>query len=350
MHTKCDGIITTLVRNSSPQRSKWLKRALAYIDPLLVALHTISTMRRADVFVLYFNTVFSRWLMLVILKIARKRTVIELNEYPYSHDGGKLTEVGFFNRLFLCFTLRCAFPLANGFLAISEPLTKLVAEHAPRAKVLTLPALLLDQPIFGASTPPTADGFYILHAGSLSERKDGITALFEAFGLAHSRLRSQFSTSLRLLVTNDAAIPKTREAIEEVVARYDLKDHISFIGFCDKERLLKLMSGSLALVINKPSNLQNACNFPTKLPQYMASGRPVIVAAKDMELNRFIIDKFNAFVVAPNDSEAIARAIEFCFRNPVAAAAIGRRAVETSVSQFHYGSHAARLASFLSSV
>jgi glycosyltransferase involved in cell wall biosynthesis len=348
--TKCNGISTTLVRNTRSPRSIWLKRALAYIDPLLVTFQTIFTMRHADVFVLYFNTVFTRWLMLILLKIARKRTVIELNEYPYSHDGGKLTEVGFFNALFLNFTLRCTFPLANGFLTISESLSNLVAHYAPKARVLKLPALLLDRPIADAPIPRTAEGLYILHAGSLSERKDGITTLFDAFGLAHSRLRSQFSVSLRLLITNSAAIPKTREKINEIIARYDLKDHVSLIGYCDKERLEELMRGSIALVINKPSNLQNACNFPTKLPQYLASGRPVIVAARDMELNRFIIDKFNAILVAPNDSEAIARAIEFCFRNPEAATVIGRQALQTSASQFHYTSHAADLARFLSSV
>ncbi len=345
--TTVNGIEATIIRNIRPPRSIWAKRILALLDPAIITCHTIFTARRADVFLIYLNTAFTRWLTLLVLRLAGRKAIIELNEYPFSHDGGKLTELSSLNFLLRQFTFQFTFPLANGFITISKPLTELAAKHAPNAKLLKLPALLQALPSPASSTYKDSDEIYIIHAGSLSERKDGIACIFEAFAIAHKQLKKKFSRTLKLLLTSDAAIPATRQRIHEIISSHELKDHVIVTGHCNNEKLSSLLAGSLALIINKPNNLQNNCNFPTKLPQYLASGRPVIIAAKDMELNNFIAHGVNALVAEPNDSRSIAESIEFCFEFPEAASAIGRNASETAIRDFLYSSHACKLSKFV---
>lgn len=342
-----EGINFTIVTNRNKSRAKIANYFWAFIEPTIICLRALTTMRRHDVHLLYINTALTRFLLTFFLRyIGRRKVAIELNEYPYSTDGSRLTRLPFVSSLLRHFTCKMIFPLSHGFLTISQPLNDLAQKTAPKAKRLTIP-ILYDPKLTVAQKPDfSATQLYIIHAGALSERKDGILELFEAFGRAHLHLREKYNLLLKLKLTSDACLPSTRQAIRGICRKYAIDDHVESIGFCDDAILTHHLSGAVALPIVKPINLQNHFNFPTKLASYLASSRPVIAGANEQELCKYLVHERNALVFQPHDVEGIAEGIVRCVLSPELANRIGASGAETAMAHFGYANHADSLSRF----
>lgn len=340
----------TLLRNG-PSNSGRLSRYLwAYLSPIALLTYTVATLRRSDVFILYFNTAWTRFAMITVLRLFGKKVVLELNEYPYSAEGSRLTRLPFVRPLLRQFVFRAIFPIAPNFIVISKALEHLVATRAPKAATLQVPILAEDRPVQVPWPDIDKNDIYIFHAGTLSEQKDGIYAVFKAFTRAHHELFERHSVRLKFLLTNNMTQPELWARINELLVRNNVEDYVAVTGFCSDDELDQYLRGALALIVNKPKNLQNDHNFPTKLTKYLASGRPVILAAEKTEANRFLDDKVNAITVAPNDSTAISEALVHCFENPAAAREIGQAGSAVCEERFFYARHAQRLSEFMHSL
>lgn len=335
-----------LLDNLGMRSSRWLRYLHAYVEPILLLLYLVFTFRKGNVFIIYGDKVWSRLLMLLILKAARKRVILELNEYPFATEGSRLSRLPGVGPTLRFFVFHMIFPLANGFIVISKALESIATAHAPRAELLLVP-ILAEYPPMSSMQKVESKNPYIFHAGSLSEQKDGIYVVFEAFVMAHLSLRKNYGIQLKFYLTNKVTQTSTWERIEHLLACNGLQEQVVITGFRAETELRKFLSGSIALVINKPHGLQNYYNFPTKTAAYLSSGRPVILAAQDLEVNRYLMDNENAVVVRPDDSASIAAAVVKCFVEPNYASRIGKSGAETAERNFYYSIHAQRISEFV---
>ncbi len=347
---KREGVRFMLINNREASRNRWGRYAWAYAAPVMLLLHTIITMRQSDVFFLYASTTASRFMMMLFLRAGGKKVILELNEYPCATEGSKITRLPGVRKVLTTFTLRAIFPMADGFLVISKALEEVVATYSPKAKRLRIP-ILAER----LSLPPTDRGVqhedvYLFHAGSLSEQKDGIVAVFEAFVHAHHRLYDWYGIRLKFYLTNNITQPQTWQSIEMILARHALQDDVVITGFCEEDELERLIGGALALLINKPDHVQNRYNFPTKLGVYLASGRPVIFAGSGLEANHYLRHEENAILVPPDDSEQMAAAVVRCFSEPGFVENIGKRGRKTVEQHFLYQQHGFRLSQLVRSL
>lgn len=345
-----EGVRFRLISNREASRNRWGRYAWAYAAPVVLLLHTIATMRQSDVFFLYVSTAASRFLMMLFLRAGGKKVVLEVNEYPYATEGSKITRLPGVSKVLTTFTLRAIFPLAHGIVVISKALEEVAATYSPKAKRLRIPILAERLPSSPTDRGVQQEDVYIFHAGSLSEQKDGILAVFEAFARAHHRLYDLHGIRLKFYLTNSITQPQTWQSIETILARHALQDDVVITGFCEEEKLERLIGGALALIINKPDHVQNRYNFPTKLGVYLASGRPVIFAGSGLEANHYLQYEENAIVVASDDSEQMAAAVVRCYREPEFAEKIGKRGAETVEQHFYYRQHGSRLSEFIRSL
>lgn len=133
----------------------------------------------------------------------------------------------------------------------------------------------------------------ILYAGTLSEN-GGILLLIEAF-----KKVSIDNCELWICGRGDLE-PEVKE-----VAQHDEK--IRFFGFLERERLLELLSSSTILINPRPNYPENRYSFPSKLLEYLASGRPVITTATP-DVSEEYRDK--VFILWEETPEALAKLIE----------------------------------------
>lgn len=342
-----DGVQYTLLLNKKIA-GKIANYAWSSFKAFLLVIHTIINIKKYDVCLIYNSATWPNLFLASVLKMVGKKTVLEMNEYPYAPDGNKITRYVAIKKYLRCITFKLVFPLLDGIIVISDRLEKVALKYAPGAKILKVPILTEEIPVY-ETLQNYADKVYLFHAGSLNEKKDGIVNVFEAFGIAHQELIKKHGVESYFYITKDTTYAETLNKIEQVINKYNVNDFIVITGFLSDHELKKIEQGALALVLNKPSTFQNKYNFPTKLSSYLISGTPVIVAAENLELNKFLENGANALITKPDDYSNIAKQIVYCFENPEISKIISKNAYSTVVREFYYVNHIERLRSYFNS-
>ena len=100
------------------------------------------------------------------------------------------------------------------------------------------------------------------------------------------------------------------------------------------------------LVLARPSSRQSEAGFPTKLGEYLATGKPVLVT-RTGEIGSYLVDNFNVFFAPPDDISAFAERIRYILQNPEEASAVGRHGQEAALRFFDYRENGRKLNAFL---
>ena len=179
--------------------------------------------------VLSYCGVYARYINWVIDIAHGKKVkfVRDLCELPYGTSKETNSKVKWRN-----YTLTRQFPKCDGFIAISDS--------------------LVDIP-------------YIFHSGTLTEQKDGILGMIEAFGMALQKL----SMPIMFISTGNKESSPHREAINELIEKYHLEKKLVFTGYLSETELKEYLSKASLVIINKYETQQNKYCFSTKLAEYM---------------------------------------------------------------------------------
>jgi len=168
------------------------------------------------------------------------------------------------------------------------------------------PYMLMSPPItfkdFGGTTFNNT-GFRkrsLFFAGNLCEI-NGLKLLLEGFKLLDDK-------TIELWISGRGDMQKD----VEIAAEEDSRIH--FFGFLNRKELLHLLNKSLVLINPRPSTLiEHRLNFPSKIIEYMAVGRPVIsTVCSD------IIDEYGKYIFLIEDEtpEGFAKMIKKVFYIP----------------------------------
>ncbi|MCX6238340.1 MAG: glycosyltransferase [Bacteroidia bacterium] len=286
----------------------------------------------------------SKFLMIIAFRFSYEKVFIEVNENPYSMEDFRLKRLTFISTCNRWMLFNTVFRLVDGFVVISDKLEQLVSNYKKKsATVLKIPILVeaVEYPLSLKDAFPETDPF-IIHTGSIYEQKDGIISVFKAFVKASSKT----DRNIRFIITGTKSkIPQQKE-IDTILSKNGLKERVIYTGPINEEELKRYRKCCTMAIVNRPENFQNDYNFPTKLGEYLIAGVPVI-ASNSGEMVKYLTDGENAFLVEPNDSEAIAQRIIFILENSDKAKAIGERGRMLALKHFNYKNHGKRLSSFL---
>ncbi len=103
----------------------------------------------------------------------------------------------------------------------------------------------------------------------------------------------------------------------------DLKAHVLDLGFIAKARLPKLLAIADALVQPGRPGAFNDYRLPSKLPEFLASGRPVVLPATNVALE--MTDGVEALFLSSGAPDDIAACCERIFKDPALAARLGEK-------------------------
>lgn len=326
--------------SGSPQRGKYsalrfLKDKLDYINTLF---YLFKNLRKGDFVIIYEGgcTWFRNLVKVIHMKGAK--AIMELNELPYG------TNVETPERILLRKKMLSeVFPLFDGFLSISRALYNLVSEYAPKAKNLLVP-IIVDVSIADNVIPIKLNRRYIFHAGSLSDQKDGVTGMLEAFAIANRQIDNQ----LDFILTGYLEKSRDRKKIKEVIDRNHLSDYVKFVGFLSNEELRRYQAGSSLMIINKLDTQQNKYCFSTKLGEYLAFSKPIIIT-KIGEAMQYLDDS-NAYIAEVNDPYSISQKIVEIISNNEKAKNVGINGKTLAECEFSSFYQAKRVLRFFETV
>jgi glycosyltransferase involved in cell wall biosynthesis len=165
-----------------------------------------------------------------------------------------------------------------------------------------------------------SDSKTIAFVGFLSARR-GLAYIIEALHILKGK---GLVINLRCVGTIN---PELLDILNKSEFYSEIKDQVEFRGYIPFPESIYAVRDCLA-GLALPENLPNHYgSYPTKMFEYMAIGLPVI--SSDFELYKDVVDTYECGItVNPEDSVAIANAIEFLILNPEKASSYSDNAKE----------------------
>jgi len=237
------------------------------------------------------------------------------------------------------------FRLYDGAIVISRHLERYMrARMRPGARLLKIP-VLVDVHLFARSAVPAPiEGEYVAFCGTLNEAKDGVLTLARAF----AQICPEFP-GLRLVLIGDSPkvsqIPRVRAFVEEL----GIADRVVFVGIVSRSELPQYLDRAAVLALARPSSLQASAGFPTKLGEYLATGKPVVVT-RTGEIDTYLEDGVNVYFAAPDDVSAFAGRIRHVLQHAEEAAAVGGRGRKAACEFFDFRANGQRMWEFIEQV
>lgn len=321
-------------------RSKIVRKVKDWYCHLLVVLHVFLNKSHADINLVYGPAFDYRLVLPVVSWLRGTKIVLEINEYPLVTRKKSIITLMKRSMLF-----NQIFPLYHGFIAISETLATLVLAHKNKD------ALVLKVPILGNAevsrpgvTPPIAEP-YIIHAGSLSEEKDGILGIIEAFARAKDSIRQPIS----FVITGCLNDTEYHRAIRSLIEKHHLVDRVRFVGHLSKEDLARYLQFAQLAIVNKHDTMQNRYCFATKLIEYISYDIPVITTSVG-ESAAFLHDSISAYIVEPGDVDALAQRIVHALTHSNESKQLAANAKSLMHTEFNYAYQGRRIASLMAAI
>lgn len=285
--------------------------------------YLMKTLQKGDIVIVYEGGIFWHKIVANITHLKKCKVVMELNELPYGTGPQSNKTIQKRKKM-----LKNVFPKFDMFLTISESLTKLVQQYSPHSAVLKVP-ILIDN-INTINNDKTIKEPYIFHSGTLTEQKDGILGMIEAFGIACQ----QVNQPLKYYMTGYLKDSPHAIEITQLIRKYHLEDKIIFTGYLNTKDLRVYQKNCLFTIINKYDTEQNKYCFSTKLGEYFALKKPVVITQIGEAMN-YLQDNVNAFIIPPHNVNLLANKIIEIVNNPQISQRIGEEAYKLTQTDFN---------------
>lgn len=170
---------------------------------------------------------------------------------------------------------------------------------------------------------------YFAYCGYMGNNKDGLYNLIDAF-----ELFSKCDGEHKLVLIGDAK-PDEFAKIKQYVFDKNLSDRVIFTGRISADKVPNYLSNAKALLLARPNNIQAKYGFPTKLGEYLATGKPIIVTDTS-DIAKYLKDGKDAYVVEPDNVKVFADKMLYVVQNYDEAKKVGEKGKEKIYSDFNY--------------
>lgn len=230
--------------------------------------------------------------------------------------------------------------LFNGQIFISEGLRNCFRS---RNKNLVVPSMVVFER-FAANRENPFPFEYIGYCGTIARGKDGVHIMINGF----EKISEKFPM-LKLIIMGDFPNDSEKYYFQKLTATPKLEDRVVYTGEISKSEMPYYLKEAKILALARPKNLQSETGFPTKLPEYLATGKPVVIT-KVGDIPKYLQNGENAFVVEPNDSDAIAEAFEVILSEYEKALEVGARGQQLAKTVFSPQFQAQRVINFIDEI
>ncbi len=216
---------------------------------------------------------------------------IERNEYPDTIvKGNSKIKIFLYEKLILTWHYK----IIDVFFLMTDALVEYYSPHTRKKCLIVKLPMTVDFERFEKIEPYFLDEPYIFYAGSLSEEKDGVDGLIDSFGILHKEYQHY-----KLLIAGGTKTGKREEEIRLKIKKNGLENKIFLLGKIPNNEIPSYLLGSSILVLPRPDSLQAKGGFPTKLGEYLASGKPVVVTRVG-EIPKYLTDD-EVYFIDPNN-------------------------------------------------
>ena len=224
------------------------------------------------------------------------------------------------------------FPLCDGIIPISDALMQYAQQFTNNeCKYQKIPILVDFDEYALKDRSGEAEYPYIFHSGTLTEQKDGILGMIEAFGMAKEKVPN----NLKFICTGSKCNSRYCSDIDRLISIYNLQDNLIFTGYLEDAELRDYLQNASLVIINKYPTQQNKYCFSTKLGEYMAAGKAVIITRVGEAVN-WLHEGVDCIMIEADDKQALVDNILRLYKDAELRIRLGECARMTCKNNFDY--------------
>lgn len=293
-----------------------------------------------DAFILcYTKSLSTQFFAFLLSRVFGFLLVLERSEHPYK-DYKSRTAVKAKGAIKVALEIR----FTDLIFCISDFLMDFYgARGAGKEKLYKVPSTV-DTERFAGSFARPMERKYICYCGSLTIVKDGVDILIKSY----AELADRFS-HVDLALVGKADTAADDEFFMNLVSSLGLKERIHFTGKLPRNEIPAYLCNAEILTLARPRSIVADAGFPSKVTEYLATGRPVVVTAVG-EIPEYLSDGENAYIAEPGNVTSFASKMKYVLDNYDEAIKAGRKGRDLAFSVFNYNIQAKRIIQLIGSL
>lgn len=274
----------------------------------------------------------------ILSKIFNTKIILEVSEHPLKDYQGFITK-----RLQGKIKSSLETKLCDGIICISKYLTDFYLKRGFPEKRLFLVPSTVDPGRFRLSGSSALNFEYILYCGHLNLSKDGVDILIRSF----AKISGKFPEINLVLIGKGS--PEDEAILKNIVSTLNIQSRVYFLGQKTRAEVPNYLKNAKILALSRPASIVADAGFPSKLTEYLAAGKPVVVT-KVGEIPSYLKDGQNAFLTQPGSVDAFSEKLNFVLNNYEYAKKVGLEGKELAATIFNYHFQAGRIIGFIDSL
>ena len=171
---------------------------------------------------------------------------------------------------------------------------------------------------------------YVAYCGNVNkDSKDGVGDLIASFVRYHERFEDR-----KLYIIGPIVSQEQKLKYENYLRLSRVSDCVIFTDSVSPSTIPQYFVNAEMLVLARPDNIQSKYGFPTKLGEYLLSGRPVVLTDVG-NISDFLVDGMSAFIAEPGNITSISDKMIEVSDNPSKADSIASTGKEIALKEFN---------------
>jgi len=254
----------------------------------LKLLFVMSSKKEIEFVIFYGNKFCAELSFIFLIRLFRIKIYKEESENPHVYFRDSRSAL---SKIFKWFYVNKLYGYYSGVLVMTQPLRDyFLAKGIPDRGILVVPQTVdLDRFENIYLDTKKVEYEYIAYVGTLSQQKDGVLTLVESFLMVSARF-----PEIRLLIAGEGT-PREKGELTLLINQLHLNEKVYYLGRISSDDIPSFFYRAKVLVSCRPQSMQSDFGFPTKVVEYLASGKPTVTTATG-ELAFYLKDRVNAFV------------------------------------------------------
>lgn len=320
---------------------KLIDLLLGFVLPIF---HLLSRRNKSDIIILY-HVSLTTVLPYIIIRILSKQKLFYVLPEFYEKPCLRFYKPQMLNWYNFYFGIKYLLGKADGFIVLTRYLMNFINQNYRGHKPILIVPNLIDPDLFNfiPSNPQPADVITIGYIGTPT-RKDGVDTLIESFAI----LSKKYGT-LRLLIIGDITNGKTIiPHLKQKTKNLGIDKIVSFTGLIDYKKVPELLLQCNILALTRPNGIFAEAGFPSKLGEYFATKKPVLVTNVG-DIPYYFSNGGELIIAEAEEINKIVEGFEKIILNLNEANHMGNRGYQWMMENLHYKKVTYKVSQFLDS-
>jgi glycosyltransferase involved in cell wall biosynthesis len=304
----------------------------------LLILKEINKKDKITAIICYTNLLQTQSYGFLLSRTFKAKMVLEISEHPLRNYQGF-----FLRRLLGKLRILLETRLCDGIICISRYLIDFYLKKGVSSTRLFLVPSTVDSERFRTSESPILNFEYIVYCGNLNLSKDGVDILIKSF----AKISEKFPKINLVLIGTGKAVEES--LLTNIASMLNIQERLYFLGQITRTDVPNYLKNAKVLALSRPSSIIADAGFPSKLTEYLAVGKPVVVT-KVGEIPNYLEDGKNAFLSPPGSVEAFSEKLDFVLSNYEFAKKVALKGQQLTLTVFNYNFQAGKIIAFINTL